>query len=69
MLRIQYELDVAGMTQEQLGEIIGCHRVVIGRYVRGQEKPRKERAEQIAAALNWPIDNAAKLFEEITEVK
>lgn len=69
MIRLRYELDAAGMTHEQLGELIGCHRVVIGRYVRGLEKPRHERAEAIAKALDWPTDRAAELFDEITEVR
>ena len=69
LIRLKYELDTAGMTHEQLGESIGCHRVVVGRYVRGLEKPRHERAEAIAKALDWPPERAAELFEEIKEVR
>ena len=65
VLRIDYEMSEQNITQQKLGDTVGCHRVVIGRYVSGKDRPCKKRAEAIADALGWPQERADELFEPI----
>jgi transcriptional regulator with XRE-family HTH domain len=45
-----------GMTQEQLANASGVHRVTIARFECGTVTPKLSTVERLAAALGVPID-------------
>lgn len=51
-LRIQQ-----GITQKELGELVGISDVMVGQYERGVRTPKIEMRKKIAAALNTDINN------------
>ena len=53
--RIKAARDAAGITQEQLGKLIGVTGVTIMRYEKGQREPRLEQLQSIANALNISV--------------
>lgn len=51
-VRLREAREGANLTQHELARRIGCHDQEISRYERGGVKPRTERIEQLAAALD-----------------
>lgn len=51
----------AGLSQEKVAELSGCHPTYIGQVERGEKNATLESIEKIALALNVPL---AKLFEK-----
>lgn len=69
MKRIEYEMRERGITQTALADKAGINRVTINKILHGHEKPWPKWRDAIASAIGWPLDKAAELFEEITEVR
>ncbi len=53
--RIRMARDVAGFTQEQLAERVGCKPVQVSRWETNAQQPKIDRLEAIAAALGRPV--------------
>lgn len=51
----------AGLSQEKVAELSGCHPTYIGQVERGEKNATLESIEKIAIALNVPL---AQLFEK-----
>lgn len=61
-LRIQQ-----GITQKELGELVGISDVMVGQYERGVRTPKIEMRRKIAAALNTDLNHfisPVELFDE-----
>ncbi len=56
----------AGLSQEKLAEISGCHQTYIGQIERAEKNATLESIEKISSALNIPL---SKLFEKIGNTK
>ena len=69
MIRAEFEMRKQGKSQTQLAQETGINRVSINMVMRGKSHVWPKWKSSIAAALNWPTDRAAELFEEIKEVK
>lgn len=65
MKRIEFELSKRGMTQTTLADASGVNRVTINKILRGRETPWPKWRDAIARALDWPLDKADELFQEI----
>ena len=52
----------AGLSQERLAELSGCHPTYIGQVERGEKNATLESIEKISAALQVPL---ATLFEKV----
>lgn len=65
MLRLEYELRKREMTQTALSDASGVNRVKINRILRGHEKAWPKWRDAISRALDWPLDKADQLFEEV----
>lgn len=68
MLKAEYIMRERGATQTDIAMRSKINRVTVNRFLRGKDAPNEQQAQAIAAALDWPTDSAAELFEEI-EVK
>jgi transcriptional regulator with XRE-family HTH domain len=53
-----------GMTQAALAELTGIDQANISRLEAGKIVATEGWARRIAAALNWPVEQAWELFEE-----
>ena len=51
----------AGLSQEKIAELSGCHPTYIGQVERGEKNATLESIEKIASALNVPL---SKLFDK-----
>lgn len=60
--RIRNYRTAAGLSQERLAEISGCHPTYIGQIERGEKNATIESIEKIATALNISL---SKLFENL----
>lgn len=58
--RIRNYRTQAGMSQERVAELSGCHPTYIGQVERGEKNATLESVEKIASALDVPL---SKLFE------
>ena len=56
--------DAAGLTQAELGALVGCSGSVISRYERGEQKPRGGRERVIRETLAERIGDALTTAEE-----
>ena len=65
MKRIEFEMRKREMTQTALSAASGVSRVTINKIMRGREKPWPKWRDAIAKALDWPLERADELFEEI----
>ena len=65
MKRIEFEMRERNMTQTALAEASGINRVTINKIMRGHETPWPKWRDAMAKALDWPLERAAELFEEI----
>ena len=65
MLKAEYLMHESGKTQTDISIETGIGRVSINRVLRGELKPYPKYRKAFAKALNWPIERAAELFEEI----
>ena len=63
--RIRNYRTQAGMSQEKVAELSGCHPTYIGQVERGEKNATLESVGKIAVALNVPL---AKLFDKIEVV-
>ena len=52
----------AGLSQEKVAELSGCHPTYIGQVERGEKNATLESVERITNALNVPL---AKLFDKV----
>lgn len=52
----------AGLSQEQVADLAGCHPTYIGQVERGEKNATLESIEKISGALNVPM---ATLFDKI----
>lgn len=68
MLRIEQVLKEKGLSRAKVARMCDVNESSMSRIVRGVEPPYPNRAKRIAAALNWPTERAAELFEEVSEV-
>lgn len=68
MKRLEYLLREQGITQAEIAEKAGIHRMTVNKIIHGREKPWPKWRDAIATALDWPLDRAEELFQEI-EVK
>ena len=68
MLRVEFEARRQGKSQTEIAKLCGVTSSLVSRVIRGNEKPYPKLRNGIAAALDWPTDRAAELFEEV-EVK
>ncbi len=50
--RIREERLKRGLTQEELGKLIGVSKVAISHYERGEEQPKVERLSKLVEILN-----------------
>ena len=55
----------AGLSQEKIAELSGCHPTYIGQVERGEKNATLESIEKIAMALNVPL---SKLFDKYHSV-
>lgn len=69
LLRVEFEARKQGKSQTEIAKLCRVTSSLVSRVVRGNEKPYPKLRDGIATALDWPIDRAAELFEEITEVR
>ena len=60
--RIRNYRTAAGLSQEKLAELSGCHPTYIGQLERGEKNATIESIEKIASALNISL---SKLFEQL----
>ena len=60
--RIRNYRTTAGLSQEKLAELSGCHPTYIGQLERGEKNATVESIEKIASALNVSL---SKLFEQL----
>ena len=60
--RIRNYRTTAGLSQEKLAELSGCHPTYIGQLERGEKNATIESIEKIASALNVSL---SKLFEQL----
>ena len=60
--RIRNHRTTAGLSQEKLAELSGCHPTYIGQLERGEKNATIESIEKIASALNISL---SKLFEQL----
>lgn len=60
--RIRNYRTKAGLSQEKLAELSGCHPTYIGQLERGEKNATIESIDKIAAALNVPMST---LFEQL----
>lgn len=60
--RIRNYRTSAGLSQEKLAELSGCHPTYIGQIERGEKNATVESIEKIATALSIPL---SKLFEKL----
>ena len=60
--RIRNYRTTAGLSQEKLAELSGCHPTYIGQLERGEKNATLESIEKIASALNVSL---SKLFEQL----
>lgn len=65
MKRLEYEMRERKVSQTALAEASGVNRVIISKILCGREQAWPKWRDAIAAALDWPLDRAAELFEEI----
>ena len=64
--RIRNYRTSAGLSQEKLAELSGCHPTYIGQLERGEKNATVESIEKIASALNVSL---SKLFEQLGDRK
>ena len=62
--RIRNYRTAAGLSQEKLAELSGCHPTYIGQLERGEKNATIESVERIASALGISL---SKLFEKLGE--
>ena len=62
--RIRNYRTAAGLSQEKLAELSGCHPTYIGQLERGEKNATIESVERIAFALGISL---SKLFEKLGE--
>lgn len=55
-MRIKELRKAAGLTQRELGEIVGASDVSISFYERGEQSPDVEMLKKLATALNTSVD-------------
>jgi len=60
--RIRNYRTAAGLSQEKLAELAGCHHTYIGQIERGEKNATIESIEKISSALNVSL---SKLFEKL----
>ena len=60
--RIRNYRTKAGLSQEKLAELSGCHPTYIGQLERGEKNATIESIDKIATALNLPMST---LFEQL----
>ena len=60
--RIRNYRTEAGLSQEKLAELSGCHPTYIGQIERGEKNATVESIERITTALKIPM---SKLFEKL----
>ena len=60
--RIRNYRTAAGLSQEKLAELSGCHHTYIGQIERGEKNATIESIEKISSALNVSL---SKLFEKL----
>ena len=60
--RIRNYRTSAGLSQEKLAELSGCHPTYIGQLERGEKNATIESVDKIASALNISL---SKLFEQL----
>ena len=60
--RIRNYRTSAGLSQEKLAELSGCHPTYIGQLEHGEKNATVESIEKIASALNVSL---SKLFEQL----
>lgn len=60
--RIRNHRAAAGLSQEKLAELSGCHPTYIGQLERGEKNATIESIDKIATALNVSL---SKLFEQL----
>ena len=60
--RIRNYRTAAGLSQEKLAELSGCHPTYIGQIERGEKNATIESIEKISSALNVSL---SKLFEKL----
>ena len=69
MLKVEYEARRQGKKQTEIGQACGVTVSLVSRVMRGKEEPYPKLRDGIARALDWPIERADELFEEIVEVR
>ena len=62
--RIRNHRTSAGLSQEKLAELSGCHPTYIGQLERGEKNATLESIERIATALGISL---SKLFEKLDD--
>ncbi|WP_195985882.1 helix-turn-helix transcriptional regulator [Clostridium sp. D33t1_170424_F3] len=62
--RLKNYREQAGLSQEELAELAGCHRTYIGQIENAKKNPSIENIGKIARALNISLET---LFENIIE--
>lgn len=60
--RIRNHRTAAGLSQEKLAELSGCHPTYIGQLERGEKNATIESIDKIASALDISL---SKLFEQL----
>lgn len=64
-MRIEYEMKERGITQAALASRAGMNRVTVNKILRGRERAWPKWRDAMAEVLDWPVDRAAELFEEV----
>ena len=67
MIRIVKERKVRGLTQSGLARAAEMHVSSMCAIETGRLKPWPGQAAKLAFVLEWPLDRADELFEEVAE--
>ena len=65
MKAIEVLMKERGITKTALAKASGINRVCVSRVINGHERPWPKWRAAMATALDWPLDKADELFEDV----
>lgn len=66
MLRLKFERLERKLSQQKLGAMANIHPSILSHLENGKIYPFRGWKERLAKALDWPIERADELFEEVS---
>jgi len=67
MLRLKAERLKRNLSQHKLAALAGIHPATLSRIETGRVYPYPGWRRRLAEALGWPVEQADRLFEEVSE--